>query len=359
MAPADRLAFERQSLSRINYPPEVIDIMQASRRASTNRIYDATWRAFCSWCGESGLDPASVTIPDILRFLRVGLLKGLTPNTLRRQVAALSSVLSCGGLTSLACHPGVRQFLRGASNIRPPVVHRYPTWDLTKVLQALTREPFEPLRDSSLRFLSLKVAFLVAITSARRISELAALSARPDLCVFHSNRVVLRLDPSFLPKVNSWFHRAQELVLPDFCPNPAHALERQWRTLDVRRALRIYLKRTSPFRRTESLFVSFQPSSLGSKVTSTTLGRWIRACIAKSYEMHALPRPENITAHSTRSAATSAAWATQASLEEVCRAATWSSPSPFIRHYKLDVYASAEAAFGRRVLQRVHVDGGT
>lgn len=96
--------------------------------------------------------------------------------------------------------------------------------------------PFEPLRSASLRFLTFKVAFLVAITSARRISELAALSVRQDLCIFHPDRVVLRLNPSFTPKVNSWF---QELILPNVYLGPRHALEQRWNTLDVRRALRI------------------------------------------------------------------------------------------------------------------------
>lgn len=167
------------------------------------------------------------------------------------------------------------------------------------------------------------------------------------------------LDPTFIPKINTPFHRAQELILPNFCPEPAHRLERTWHTLDMRRALRIYLKRTSSLRRTESVFVSFQPATLGNRVTSSNLGRWIRACIAKAYEIQALPVPRHITALSTRSATTLAAWATQALLEEVCHAATWSTPSPFIRHYKLDIYASTEAIFGRWVLQRVHTEEGT
>lgn len=124
--------------------------------------------------------------------------------------------------------------------------------------------------------------------------------------------------------------------------------------LDVRRALKIYIARTSTFRCTEAIFLSFQPASMGSKVTATVLGRWMRATISLAYETQALPVPRNITVHSTRSVATSAAWSTQASLEEVCREATWPSPTPFIRHYRLDAYASADAAFGRRVLQGVY-----
>lgn len=128
-------------------------------------------------------------------FLQDGLDKGLSPNTIRRQVAALSTILTWGGGQALSQNPTVQRFLKGATNLRPPVVHRYPTWDLTKVLEALIRPTFEPLRTIPMQFLTWKVAFLVAITSARRISELQALSVREDLCTFHTDRVVLRFDP--------------------------------------------------------------------------------------------------------------------------------------------------------------------
>lgn len=331
----------------------MIATMQASRRPSTTRIYEASWRAFCSWCSGHHVDPTSAVVQDVLGFLQAGLTAGLSPSTLRRQVAALSTVISVPVYHSLSHHPWVKDFLRGATQLRPPQVHRYPSWDLNVVLQELTVSPFEPLSSVSLKFLSFKVVFLLAITSARRVSELAALSVRKDLCVFHANTVVLRLDPAFIPKVNTWFHRSQELVLPDFCPSPRHQREVRWHTLDVRRALRIYISRTKGFRKSEALFVSFHPSSMGHKVSPSTVGRWIKACIATAYENQARPVPPRVLPHSTRSAATSAAWATQASILDICRAATWTSLSPFIRHYKIDVYASAEASFGRRVLQRV------
>lgn len=54
-----------------------------------------------------------------------------------------------------------------------------------------------------------------------------------------------------------------------------------------------------------------------------------------------------------------AAWAMPAPLLEICRAATWTSRSLFIKHYKLDQFASAEASFGRRVLQRVLLGEGS
>lgn len=61
------------------------------------------------------------------------------------------------------------------------------------VLQALVGEPFEPLRTASLQFLTLKVAFLIAITLERRISELGAISTRANLYMFHDDSPSTRL----------------------------------------------------------------------------------------------------------------------------------------------------------------------
>lgn len=63
--------------------------------------------------------------------------------------------------------------------------HRFPSWQLHTVLQALMGPPFEPIRDVDLKWVQLKTIFLVAITSAPRVSELGALSCRSDLCIFH------------------------------------------------------------------------------------------------------------------------------------------------------------------------------
>lgn len=81
-----------------------------------NRIYDATWKAFCSWCSRLCLDPTSVSVPQTLEFLQVGLDKGLSPDTIHHQAAALSLVLACRGLDSLAQHPTVCRFMAEFTN---------------------------------------------------------------------------------------------------------------------------------------------------------------------------------------------------------------------------------------------------
>lgn len=154
-----------------------------------------------------------------------------------------------------------------------------------------------------------KVLFLVAITSTRRISELSALSVAKHLCIFHKYKVVLRTDPSFLPKVLSHFHVQQELVLPIFCPDSKHPKEKARYTLDVRRVLKVYIQMTKDIRSTDYLFVSLHLSSMGKKVTSFTRARWIWACISLAYESLKLPQPTHTLAHSIRSAAALATFA--------------------------------------------------
>ncbi|XP_032069511.1 uncharacterized protein LOC116506048 [Thamnophis elegans] len=116
----NHLALEREGLRLDRFSARVIDTIQASRRPSTDHIYNATWRVFCEWCSNR-ITSVSASVPQVLEFLQDGLEKGLSPNTLRRQVAALSTMLSWGGGQLLSQHPAVRRFLKGASNLRPPI----------------------------------------------------------------------------------------------------------------------------------------------------------------------------------------------------------------------------------------------
>ncbi|XP_013923459.1 PREDICTED: dnaJ homolog subfamily C member 13 [Thamnophis sirtalis] len=337
-----RVARERAILTDLHYSSQVIDTIQAARHPSTTCIYEATWQAFCRWYRHTGADPIKASVPQVLDFLQSGLNKGLTRNTLRRQVTALSTVVGGGQGRSLSQHSRVKAFLKGATNLRPPTVHCYPTWNLTLVLRALTSAPFEPIQSISLRLLTLKTVFLVAITSARRVSELAVLSVRADLCIFHPNRVVLRLDPSFRRSIrcSTGLRSSSFRTSARTRPIPKSASGTIWMFIEPSDVMLSARPRSED----QGLFVSFQPSSMGQKVSSHTIGQWLKACIALAYDSQSQPVPRRIMPHSTRSAATTAAWATQASVE-ICRAATWASPSPFIRHYKVD-------AKGQDIVQR-------
>ncbi len=78
-----------------------------------------------------------------------------------------------------------------------------PPWDLAVVLEGLKGPPFEPLLGASLKHLSLKTVLLLALASAKRVSDIHALSVSPACTQFApgNTRMVLKPNPVFVPKV--------------------------------------------------------------------------------------------------------------------------------------------------------------
>ena len=166
------------------------------------------------------------------------------------------------------------------------------------------------------------------------------------------DRVVLSQDPLYLPKVATKFHRSQEVVLPSFCADPKNEKEATFHCLDVRRCLLIYLERVSEFRNSPHLLVNFSGQKKGQQATKASISRWIRQAISLSYTLAGRPVPV-IKAHSTRSLAASWAERAGASIEQICKAATWSSQNTFVRHYRVELLSPQDLMFGRKVLQTV------
>ncbi|CAJ0940919.1 unnamed protein product [Ranitomeya imitator] len=341
------VAVETAVLRASGLSDRVIHTMIQARKPSSSRIYYRTWKAYFRWCESNRVPSMVFSLPSLLAFLQAGLDSGLALGSLKGQVSALSILFQ----KTLASRPQVKTFFQGVAHAVPPYRAPVEAWDLNLVLDVLRASPFEPLREIPLSVLSWKVAFLVAITSIRRVSELAALSCRPPFLVIHQDKVVLRPPPSFLPKVVSTFHLNEDIVLPSFCPAPTHPLERSLNKLDLVRAVRIYLDRTSSFRKTDSFFVIPDGTRRGQPASKATIARWIRMAILEAYRVKNRVPPPGIKAHSTQ--AVGASWAVhhRASALQLCKAATWSSIHTFAKFYKVHTYASADASLGRRILQ--------
>ena len=270
-------------------------------------------------------------------------------STIKVQIAALSVYVQ----RSLQQDPLINRFCKVVAKQRPAPCRKVPTWDLSIMLKAVIREPFEPISEASLRLITLKTVFLIAMTTARSLSELQALSIREPYMQVLEDRVILRTDQSFVPKVASSFHKSQDIILPSFCNKPANSKEEQLHRLDVRRCLLAYLDATKEFRTSEALFVLFSGNRKGKQASKGTISRWIKMAILEGYKTLHLDPPQGLKAHSTRALATSWAEKAGATPEQICKAATWSSMSTFIRHYRLDVLSNQDQAFGGKVLQAV------
>ena len=114
-------------------------------------------------------------IADFLIHLRRD--KGLSVSAIKGHRSALNSVFALKGMDLADSHP-ISMLIRSFSKSVRPEELCTPAWDVTLVLQNLTRAPYEPLRTSDERFLAQKMLFLLTLASAKGIDELHALSHR-------------------------------------------------------------------------------------------------------------------------------------------------------------------------------------
>ena len=276
----------------------------------------------------------------ILTYLQEFLDRGLGLSSVKVNLAAISAYHLGVNDGPVSEHPLVRQFMKGVLHLRPVVRSLVPSWDLTVVLDALTKEPFEPLEAVDLKFLSLKTTLLVALTTAKRSSDIHALSVSGSCMRFSGNntRVTIRPNLSFMPKT---FPAGRDPVeLTAFHPPPfASEEDKRLHCLCPVRALRLYRDRTAPFRQGDQLFVSWAPHARwkGKPITKVRLSQWIVEAIQLAYASSGVELPEGLRAHSTRGMAASWALARGVPIQDVCAAASWSSPLTFATYYNLDV----------------------
>lgn len=190
-----------------------------------------------------------------------------------------------------------------------------------------------------MRWVSVKAAFLLAISSAKRIGELHALSVAGNCIRWNSDGsgVTLWPNPSFLPKRLSAFHINQPLSLAVFTPQSELGGSVVSPLCPVR-TLRTYINVTAGLRKTDALFVCYGGHRKGCAVSKQRLSHWVVDAILQAYGSGGL-QPPKVTCHSTRGVSTSWAALRGVPLADICAAATWTSSCTFARFYRVNVAA--------------------
>ena len=203
-----------------------------------------------------------------------------------------------------------------------------PVWDLSLVLSAFFDPPFKPAESSDLKALSVKTALLLALACGKRVGDLHALSVNsecmqigPDDCMI---RLILRR--GYTTKVLSTPFRAQMTTIQAFCLTELDNSVTGARFVPCAHAIheQDYVNRTSQFRASEQLFVGYA----GAK---QRLSHCIVEAVQLAYASRGTDCPIGVHAHSTRSLASSWAWAKGMSIQDICLAAGWSSHNMFAR----------------------------
>ena len=150
----------------------------------------------------------------------------------------LSAVVSPIDNIPIGQHPYIIRLLKGVFNSRPPKVKLVPEWSLPKVLKMLQCSSFEPLKKASLKHVTLKTIFLVAITTFRRCADIQALRLGEGFVQVQSRGVTFMRQG--LSKQDRPDHFSSKIFVPSFESN---------KKLDPKRALAVYLRKTESFRR--------------------------------------------------------------------------------------------------------------
>ena len=336
-----RLAPRAEAIKEQGFSSPVASRIEAPQRSSTRTVYEAKWAVFVRWCESSQVDFRSPSVKQIADFLlHLFQEKNLQPSTIDGYRSAIADKLGNSSL-NVSKDENLTRLLDSFHRDRPKGRRGIPSWNLSLVLHQLTKAPFEPLRKASLKHLTFKTVFLLALGSGKRRSEIHAWLNKNIRHQADWAKVSLYPSPSFLAK-NHLAKEGPECVAPVVIPALAPTLDKSLkedRSLCPVRALRYYLDKTQDLRQGKELvFVSFK-KGFTKDISPATIPSWIKQTVILCYD---LSDQESLTlhqvkAHDVRAFAASKAFQGGISLDQILAACHWKSHNTFTQFYLKDV----------------------
>ena len=321
-----RVAYLRQKFGCRNLSESAKELLLTSWRSKTSQAYDSHFKKWLGWCTERGCDPVSGPVSDVVNFLADLHSQGYQTSSLNAYRSAISSVHDRVDDMDVGKHPLVARLLKGAFHARPPLPRYTGTWDVQIVLDNILQ--WGDTNSLSLKLLTFKLVMLMSLARPSRSSDLAS------LCIdnYHYMPEGVTFLPSSLAKQSRQGKPLTDFFFASFPDN---------NQLCPVETLRQYLRITASLRKeTNRLFVAIvKPHK---PVAPCTIARWLKEVLKLS------GIDVNIfTAHSTRGASSSAAASAGITINDILKAADWSTESVFRKFYYRPTHSPS---FGRAVL---------
>ena len=168
------LAPRAKNIREQGFSDQVAKRIEAPQRRSTRSVYEAKWTVFVQWCKAHKVDFHSPSVEQIAEFLlHLFQEKKLQPSTIDGYRSAIADKV--GNLTmNISRNENLNRLLDSFHRDRPKGRRGVPSWNLSLVLHQLMKPPFEPLRKASLKHVTFKTVFLLALGSGKRRSEIHA-----------------------------------------------------------------------------------------------------------------------------------------------------------------------------------------
>ena len=142
--------------------------IEAPQRWSTRSVYEAKWTIFTKWCITNQVDfraPPVKSVADFLIYLFED--RKLQPSTIDGYRSAIADKLGNSPF-NISKDENLTHLLDSFHRDRPKGRRGIPSWNLSQVLHQLTIAPFEPIQEASLKHLTFKTVFLLALRSGKR-----------------------------------------------------------------------------------------------------------------------------------------------------------------------------------------------
>ena len=144
--------------------------IEAPQRESTRSVFEAKWTIFTKWCLRNQVDfraPPLKAIADFLLYLFQD--RKLQPGSIDDYRSAIADKLGNSPI-NVSKDENLTYLLDSFHRDRPKGRRGIPSWNISLVLHQLTKAPFEPLKETSLKHLTFKTVFLLALDSGKRRS---------------------------------------------------------------------------------------------------------------------------------------------------------------------------------------------
>ena len=159
-------------------------------------MYDDRGLRFTHWAAGQGFDPLGHIAALYSSFILV--VCRLKLKCIKGYRTCFASVLNHTGKATVFQDRTISDMFSPMELQRPRIAPVLPQWDRALCQRLLSKPPYEPLRKGSLKHLSLKTVFLLAMASAGRHSELQALVFDPK---YTGTGVTLYFSPKFMRKI--------------------------------------------------------------------------------------------------------------------------------------------------------------
>ena len=339
---SSRVATIRSKLLKKGYSVKAVSLALKAKRQSSCQNYSYKWKIWTNFCDSfkpRPIDPLHPKVSHFIEFITfLHEVKHLSYRTILNYRSAIANTIgSARGIQTsyLVSNPDVVQ---GIISLTPKNTISFPLWDLGFVLSFLRSDRFFPPEKLSLKELSQKTAFLILLASARRMSEIHALSGLDHNIEFvrKSDSVIL----SFLPEFRAKNEKAEEELKSIEIKSLKNFIEPD--DPDLRNCpvslLKCYLKRSHPRRKGQRrLFLSIN-QNYEKDIGKATIARWVKDLIHNAYIWAGKNPPDSATrVHEIRKLSASLSFHQSVSLGNILRAAFWRARSTFVACYLRDM----------------------